>query len=516
MKVLSFLLILISCSNYSTSYQILGILPFETKSHFAIGESIMKTLAEFFHNVTVVSPYPQNQELHFFKDVSIASAEWNGEYVEAEVPAFLNLEKPEIIPSLKFLYQSGEETVNYVMSHPKIIELIESGQTYNACIIENTHFEALQGLAEIFDCILITYTTYPSVYLLDRMASSISPTSYVPNSFLDYTHKMNFHERFLNTFNTLVERIFYEFYHLPNQRRLYQKYFPNAQRSFDDVYKNSSLIFVNDNPVISSPRPLTPNMINIGGIHVRQADPLTAKLQKFLNNAKDGVVVFTMGSNLQGTDWDEEQREAFLKAFGKLKQKVLWKYEDELPNKPKNVKTMKWLPQRDILAHPNVKLFITHGGLLGTFEAAISGVPVLGIPMFGDQRMNVANAILHGNGLKLDAADITEENVSKALNELLNNPKYSENAQHLSSMYKDRTIPAKMQVVYWTEYVIRHKGAPHLRVDANHLNLLQLYSLDVYCSFAVIIAAIIYVNYLLSKVICKKLFSSKVVKEKKQ
>lgn len=348
------------------------------------------------------------------------------------------------------------------------------------------------------------------------MTSNISPTSYVPNSFLEFTHKMNFQERFLNTFNTLLERIFYEFYHLPNQRRLYQKYFPNAKRSFDDVYKNSSLIFVNDNPIVNSPRPLTPNMINIGGIHVTQADPLKDKLQKFLDNAKDGVVLFSMGSNLQGTDWDENQREAFVKAFGKLKQKVIWKYEAELPNKPKNVKTMKWLPQRDILAHPNVKLFISHGGLLGTFEATISGVPILGIPMFGDQKMNVANAILHGNGLKLDAADITEETVTEALNEILNNPKYSENAQQLSSLYKDRTIPAKMQVVYWTEYVIRHKGAPHLKVDANHLNLIQLYSLDVYCCFAVIIAAIIYANYLMSKVICRKLFSKNVEKVKRQ
>jgi len=346
--------------------------------------------------------------------------------------------------------------------------------------------------------------------------SSISPTSYVPNSFLEYTHKMTFQERFLNTFNTLIERIFYEFYHLPNQRRLYHKYFPNAQRSFDDVYKNSSIIFVNDNPIISSPRPFTHNMINIGGIHVQQADSLKEKMQKFLDNAKDGVVLFTMGSTMQGTEWNEQQLEAFIKAFGKLKQKVLWKYEGELPNKPKNVKTMKWLPQRDILAHPNVKLFITHGGLLGTFEAAISGVPILGIPMFGDQKMNVANAILHGNGLKLDAEDITEEKVTEALNELLNNPKYSENAQHLSSLYKDRTIPAKMQVVYWTEYVIRHKGAPHLRVDANHLNLYQLHSLDIYCCFSVIIAAIIYVNYLLSKVICRKLFNRNAVKEKRQ
>jgi hypothetical protein len=85
MKTFTLLIILILCSNYSTSYQILGILPFESKSHFAVGEAMMKSLAQFFHNVTVVSPYPQNQELHFFKDVSIASEEFDGEYVEGKL-----------------------------------------------------------------------------------------------------------------------------------------------------------------------------------------------------------------------------------------------------------------------------------------------------------------------------------------------------------------------------------------------------------------------------------------------
>lgn len=64
--------------------------------------------------------------------------------------------------------------------------------------------------------------------------------------------------------------------------------------------------------------------------------------------------------------WPVDKREAFVKAFGKLKQKVLWKYENEtLPGNPGNIKISSWIPQRDILAHPNVKLFITHGGILG-------------------------------------------------------------------------------------------------------------------------------------------------------
>ena len=59
----------------------------------------------------------------------------------------------------------------------------------------------------------------------------------------------------------------------------------------------------------------------------------------------------------------EDMRKAFVNAFGSLKQKVLWKWEtEEMPEKPDNLKLSKWLPQQDILGHPNTKLFISHVG----------------------------------------------------------------------------------------------------------------------------------------------------------
>ncbi len=81
----------------------------------------------------------------------------------------------------------------------------------------------------------------------------------------------------------------------------------------------------------------------------------------------------------------EHVRRAFVQTFSKLKERVIWKWEKDegMPDLPKNVKLVKWAPQQDLLGHPNIRLFITHGGLLSTEEAVYHGVPILGMPVFG-------------------------------------------------------------------------------------------------------------------------------------
>jgi hypothetical protein len=77
---------------------------------------------------------------------------------------------------------------------------------------------------------------------------------------------------------------------------------------------------------------------------------LLQELQKYLDEAPDGVIFFSLGSHVQGYLMPESKRNAFLAAFSKLKQRVLWKWEsDTLPGQASNVKFGKWLPQSDIL-----------------------------------------------------------------------------------------------------------------------------------------------------------------------
>lgn len=214
--------------------------------------------------------------------------------------------------------------------------------------------------------------------------------SYVPHPFLSYTEKMNFHQRAMNFLTFMVEEYYYYVKHLPKQKQLYEKFFPNAKKNFYEMLKSSAIIFANTHVSASSARPLLPNMIDIGGIHVNEANPLPIEFQNFLDGAENGAIIFSMGSVIQAHKWEVEKREAFVRTFKKLKQRVIWKYEnDTLPNKPENVMISKWLPQRDILAHRNIKLFITHGGYLGTTEATFEGIVTLGIPVYGDQMVNI-------------------------------------------------------------------------------------------------------------------------------
>jgi len=66
--------------------------------------------------------------------------------------------------------------------------------------------------------------------------------------------------------------------------------------------------------------------------------------------AEHGVIYFSLGSVVKSSKMPRETVSFLLSELAKLKQKVLWKWEDDqLPNLPKNVMVKKWFPQNDIL-----------------------------------------------------------------------------------------------------------------------------------------------------------------------
>ena len=62
---------------------------------------------------------------------------------------------------------------------------------------------------------------------------------------------------------------------------------------------------------------------------------------------------------------------------------------------------------------------MTHAGMLGISEAARAGVPVLAIPIFGDQFNNAASVRDIGAGVYMDYHNITKDSIRWALKEVI-------------------------------------------------------------------------------------------------
>lgn len=140
--------------------------------------------------------------------------------------------------------------------------------------------------------------------------------------------------------------------------------------------------------------------------------------------------------------------------------------------------------------HPKIKAFVTHGGLLSMFETVYHGVPIVSIPIFCDHDSNAAKAEVDGYAKKLELQYLTADKLFSAITEVINDPKYKDQVRKRRVFLRDQKESPLERAIYWTEYVIRHKGAYHLQSPAKDLNFIQYYSLDILFAFITFIISL--------------------------
>ncbi|XP_065219046.1 UDP-glycosyltransferase UGT5-like isoform X47 [Planococcus citri] len=494
--------LLISLFGSCRAYKILGLFPYPGRSHFTVVDTLLVELSKRGHELTVYTCFPKNYSLPNYKDIDISDC-------FPSVPYGDILKNAEDLSSA---FSDIRDLLTLIPSYEKIsscqpiVELRNTGEKYDLMITQTLITDFFTLFAYKLNIPFIGFFPDPPYqWMATRMGMPYNP-SYMPHLGSGFTPEMNFWQRVMNFLVEIDTYFMYNVYSYERGNEMAKKFFGSVPK-LQDWVKNTSLIFFYLHFSFYRSRPIVPNTVDVHGLHIKQSNPLEKNIEKFINESKHGVVYFCMGSLLRGETFPPEKREAFLYAFSKIPQRVLWKWEgDVLPGKSDNIMISKWMPQRDILAHPNVKLFISHGGLLGTSEAVYEGVPVLGIPIFGDQRTNIKSLEANGAGELLDYNEISKEVVLEKIQRLLNDPKYKENAKLLSDRYRDRPMSPLDTAVYWTEYVIRHKGAPHLRTAAADMPWYQYLLLDVIAFIVAVLVAGLLIIYYTTKFILRAIY----------
>lgn len=145
----------------------------------------------------------------------------------------------------------------------------------------------------------------------------------------------------------------------------------------------------------------------------------------FLDSAKDGFIYMSFGSSYD-LAFDETERTKWSNVFKDLPYKVLLKQSYKGNDLPDNVKIVSWVAQTSLLQHPNIKLFITHGGYASKIEAMCAGVPTLAVPQFApDQYYTAERTTRLGLGRHIPELNTTSwETIKKEVIEIITNATY--------------------------------------------------------------------------------------------
>lgn len=251
----------------------------------------------------------------------------------------------------------GVKFTEDLLSDKKVQKLLNSTRQFDLVIIAQYFNEAAIGIGYHFNAPVIIFTPLRLSFRSNHLVGAPAPSSYVRDAFSVQTELNTFWDR-LNNFitNNLLELLRATVY-LPEQKKLFEKYV-NNKIDFNEVMYNVSLVLSNYHCTVYDAAPQLPSVVNIGGFHVEKPTKLPEHLQNYLDNAKNGVILFSMGSGFQSKNLDLKVRTMFLNVFAKLKQNVIWKFESELKNRPKNLKTFKWLPQQDVLGKLNTQIYL--------------------------------------------------------------------------------------------------------------------------------------------------------------
>ena len=348
---------------------------------------------------------------------------------------------------------------------------------------------------------LAHYLSLPLVYNVrwlcqgeGHFAIAPSPLSYVPLPGLELTDRMSFLQRVWNVLSYSISYLQVAVYIGPHYSVLAHRFF-GPDVDYFTLFQAADLWLMRLDFVFEFPRPTMPNVIYMGGFQCKPAKPLPQDLEEFVQSSGEhGVIIMSLGTLVGKLPHDLVDEIAA--AFAQLPQKVIWRHTGERPaTLGNNTLLVDWMPQNDLLGHPKTRVFVAHGGTNGVQEAMYHGVPILGLPLMFDQPDNLSKMSARGAAKVVDIFTMDRNIFLQGLQEIIQDPSYRMNMQRLSRLHRDQPMKPLDLAIFWIEFVMRHKGAAHLRTESYRMPWYSFHSVDVvvFLLTAFIISLLIFV-----------------------
>ncbi|XP_013168849.1 PREDICTED: UDP-glucuronosyltransferase 2B15-like isoform X2 [Papilio xuthus] len=482
------------------SARILAMFPTPSISHQVVFRPLTQELVKRGHEVIVITPdpaFPKGQAPKNLTEIDvhdISYSKWK------TLMGRIKDVGRDVIEQLDVFIDSNNAIFEEQIKINSVQEILKYKEDYFDLILIEACVRPAIGLSYVFKAPVIQVSSFGAV--MDNyyvMGSPTHPFLY-PGMVRDRLYNLTIWEKIKQLRKEFITAMYT--YNLEKDNEILKRLFGQNVPTVDELSNNVAMLFLNYHPIWDSNRPAPPGVIYMGGLHQNPQKELPKDLKSYLDSSKNGVIYFSLGTNVKPSNLPSDKLQAIINVFSRLPYDVLWKWDnDELPGRSNNIKISKWFPQSDLLRHPNIKLFITQGGLQSTDETITAGVPVIGIPMLGDQWYNAEKYVHFNIGHKLDIDILTEEQLENAIKSILNNNSYRENIVRLRNIMQDQPQSPLERAVWWTEHVLRHRGARHLRSPAANISWTQYLELELVFTLGSVLIISLLIVILVSKAI---------------
>ncbi|KAK9745652.1 UDP-glucoronosyl and UDP-glucosyl transferase [Popillia japonica] len=506
----SIAVICLVCLAYASAGNILFLSLLPAASHHVWNEAVVQALLSKGHNITLLG----HERTHLKLDnYTVLEIEGFHDTRDKSIDA-ASLFKLNSIQHIFRLWDFNVEVCEHDFKSTALKNLMNySRDTFDLIIFDLNAGQCLYPLIEYFNNPPVVGVSPFGIppFIADVMGNHIYP--YIPFYTLPYSDRMSFWQRFHNVMLQALENVVKWCFYMPDFYRKAQKYFGEDILCFHEVERSIGLLLTNNDPVFDFPQPFPPNIIPVGGLHIKRDTRLPEELLEIVEASKHGVIYFSFGSD-KGQLPSDDFKNILMPAFSKLNQTVLLASENVDLNVSKNVIVRKSFPRSDILAHTNTKLFITHGDSLSIQEAMYHGVPVIGIPLFGDQHSNLAKIVNKNLGKKLSYFNLGDQLVYDTVLEVIYNPIYEQNMKELAKKFRDQPQTPSDRAVFWIEYALRNKNLSHLNIAAKYMRFYETMSLDIGVVALLCVCLLVYSLHTIYQLILRGVQASPKVKKR--
>ncbi|KAL5260556.1 hypothetical protein ACHWQZ_G010637 [Mnemiopsis leidyi] len=496
-------------------------------SHLFVSLNVADKLAEFGYDVTVLTIYSDNRidlkdkafrfisvaddavtqeifermEKHFTDFMYFPSTDMWAEFFIAQVRSSAMSSVADDYSRLGIDYFNGEEFAKLVEREKFDLVVLED---YNALLAKAALKEmnipvmgvvCHTGAAEM-------NSRYSLPGLLNSVPGLTNDVTDSPPSFYERWQTLVRTGRFYLAISTIIESFI--------------KKTPKPEDSLKEyLIAMYDVVFINDHPAFSFPFLTPPNTFYLGHFNLENysINPLPEEYQKFLANCPyQHKILFSFGSYLE----DPRQftgMSAIIKTLSQMNICVIMKSNLQLELPSGKFLQKSWIPQKDLLGSGKLDLFFSHCGNNGRMEAIFFNVPLLCVPLFGDQYYNARLVRRNGFGSYLTWEELTEESLTETIKNLLGKKEeFVEKMRRAADIARNDPGAGTETLRYYTDLLVKNGNADHLvnRIIMNQ-STNEIYNLDIaVLALVCVLLSIVFILFVLVKclrLLCCRLFT---------